>query len=263
MPVIDSNGCAIDAEITGPAERAGADAVEFARHHAAMWDPQMDAFTKKYRVLRYDRRGHGKSGVPKGPYSMEMLGRDAIARAGRARHPEGATGSACRWAAWKACGLAPMPADRFDKIILSNPPRIMPTSHLGRPHRSGRARAARSRRSSGMVVNAWLTKDFRERAPDTTARMKEMMIATPVEGYLGCCEAVRDMDHREIYQRHQGADAGHRRPEDPATTVAAGEFIRRQHSGREARHRRRRAYRQCRSAGRLYQDGARLPRIAI
>ncbi|MET0444652.1 MAG: alpha/beta fold hydrolase, partial [Pseudorhodoplanes sp.] len=79
MPVIHSNGVAIDAEISGP-EGAPvlmlSNSLGTTRH---MWDPQMPAFTANYRVLRYDRRGHGKSGVPKGPYNMEMLGRDAIA----------------------------------------------------------------------------------------------------------------------------------------------------------------------------------------
>ena len=30
------------------------------------------------------------------------------------------------------------------------------------------------------------------------ARMSEMLLSTPIEGFIGCCEAVRDMDHREL-----------------------------------------------------------------
>src|SRR5207302_6802646 len=44
-----------------------------------MWEPQMAALTKQFRVVRYDRRGHGKSGVPAGPYSMERFGHDVLA----------------------------------------------------------------------------------------------------------------------------------------------------------------------------------------
>jgi 3-oxoadipate enol-lactonase len=44
----------------------------------SMWDPQIDAFTKHFRILRYDSRGHGASGVPAGPYSVDRLGRDVI-----------------------------------------------------------------------------------------------------------------------------------------------------------------------------------------
>ncbi|MGH3090054.1 MAG: alpha/beta fold hydrolase, partial [Rubrobacteraceae bacterium] len=43
-----------------------------------MWDEQMDALRERFRLLRYDHRGHGKSPVPSGPYSMEELGRDVF-----------------------------------------------------------------------------------------------------------------------------------------------------------------------------------------
>ena len=44
-----------------------------------MWDPQMAILLTRYRVLRYDSRGHGKSTIAQGPYSIEQLGRDACA----------------------------------------------------------------------------------------------------------------------------------------------------------------------------------------
>src|SRR5260370_37206186 len=47
--------------------------------HLGMWDAQVPAFSDRFRVLRYDRRGHGQSGVPPGPYSIDDFGRDALA----------------------------------------------------------------------------------------------------------------------------------------------------------------------------------------
>ena len=44
-----------------------------------MWDVQIPAFTQHFRVLRFDTRGHGKSLVTEGPYSIEQLGLDVIA----------------------------------------------------------------------------------------------------------------------------------------------------------------------------------------
>ena len=44
----------------------------------AMWDPQLQAFSRQFRVLRYDSRGHGRSDSPAGGYSMDRLGRDAL-----------------------------------------------------------------------------------------------------------------------------------------------------------------------------------------
>jgi len=39
----------------------------------SLWDPQMPALTGRYKVLRYDTRGHGKSEAPPGPYTLEQL----------------------------------------------------------------------------------------------------------------------------------------------------------------------------------------------
>ena len=44
-----------------------------------MWDDQAPALSKQFRLVRYDRRGHGKSGAPKGPYTMDRLGKDVLA----------------------------------------------------------------------------------------------------------------------------------------------------------------------------------------
>ncbi len=54
-----------------------------------MWEPQVGPFTQHFRLVRFDRRGHGKSGLPKGPYSMDLLGRDVLAIMDAARHQEG------------------------------------------------------------------------------------------------------------------------------------------------------------------------------
>src|SRR2546423_14590104 len=44
-----------------------------------MWDDLLPRLIDGFRVLRYDQRGHGRSPVPEGPYSIELLGRDALA----------------------------------------------------------------------------------------------------------------------------------------------------------------------------------------
>jgi len=72
------DGCPIRVEVEG---RDGAPVLMLSNSlgtNMHMWDDQVPEFTKHFRVVRYDRRGHGQSGVPNGPYSMERFGRDAL-----------------------------------------------------------------------------------------------------------------------------------------------------------------------------------------
>ena len=79
MPVIDADGCRIHVEVEGP-ERAPVLMLSNSLGTTLnMWDRQVAAFTQHFRLVRYDRRGHGQSSVPKGPYTMERLGRDVLA----------------------------------------------------------------------------------------------------------------------------------------------------------------------------------------
>ena len=70
MPTITAeDGCPINVEVEGRDGAPGADAVEFARHQPAHVGRPGAEFVKHFRLVRYDRRGHGKSGAPKGPYN--------------------------------------------------------------------------------------------------------------------------------------------------------------------------------------------------
>ena len=194
MPTITANdGCPLHVEIEGREDAPVlmlSNSLGTTRH---MWDPQMAAFTAKYRVLRYDRRGHGKSAVPKGPYSMEMLGRDAVAVL------DGIGIKKANWLGLSMGGMEGMwlganAGDRFDKIILSNTSTHYADKTMWHNRMDAVAKGGSVAAIADMVINAWLTQGFQKSHPDTASRMKEMMIATPVEGYLACCAAIRDAD---------------------------------------------------------------------
>lgn len=226
MPVITSHdGTPIDVEVTGP-ENAPvlmlSSSLGTTKH---MWDPQMSAFAANYRVVRYDRRGHGKSGVPKGPYNMEMLGRDAIAVM------DGLGVKKFNWLGLSMGGMEGMwlganASDRIEKLILSN----TTTYYADKTPWEARIKAVTEgggvKAIADMVINAWLTQNFQNSNPDETARMKEMMIATPTGGYIACCAAVRDMDHREIIKGITVPTLIIAGAKDMATNVEAAEFIR-------------------------------------
>jgi 3-oxoadipate enol-lactonase len=230
MPIIDANGISIDVEVTGPDTAPVlmlSSSLGTTKH---MWDPQMDAFAKDYRVVRYDRRGHGKSALPKGPYNMEMLARDAVAVM------DGLKLDRVNWLGLSMGGMEGMwlgakAGNRIDKLILSNTSAYYADKSVWHTRMENVEKAGSVAAIADMVINAWLTKDFQSAQPDTTARMKEMMIATKAEGYLACCAAVRDMDHRELLKEIKVPTLIIAGAKDPATNVAAAEFIRDQIPG--------------------------------
>src|SRR5262249_51183660 len=119
MPTIQADGCSIHVEVEGP-ERAPvlllSNSLGTDLH---MWDDQVGPFTKHFRLVRLSRRGHGKSGVPEGPYSMERLGKDALAIMDTLGVRK------VNWCGLSMGGMVGMwlganAPERIDKLILSN-----------------------------------------------------------------------------------------------------------------------------------------------
>src|SRR6516164_4738510 len=79
MPIINADGCPIHVEVDGPEHAPVLMLSNSLGTTVHMWDGQVAPFTEHFRLVRYDRRGHGQSGAPKGPYTMERLGRDVVA----------------------------------------------------------------------------------------------------------------------------------------------------------------------------------------
>ena len=52
-----------------------------------------------------------------------------------------------------------------------------------------------------------------------------MFLATNIEGYIGCGEAIRDMDHRPLLPKIKAPTLVIAGRHDPATPLEAGEFI--------------------------------------
>ena len=78
MPFADANGARLNYRFDGP---AGAPTLVFSNSlgtNFSMWDSQIPALAREFRILRYDTRGHGESSVTPGPYSIAQLGRDVL-----------------------------------------------------------------------------------------------------------------------------------------------------------------------------------------
>lgn len=76
--ITTGDGCRIAYQFDGSADKLVLVLSNSIGTDLSMWDPQIEAFTKHFRVLRYDSRGHGASSVPAGPYSLDRLGRDGM-----------------------------------------------------------------------------------------------------------------------------------------------------------------------------------------
>ncbi len=224
MPMIDADGCLLNVSVEG---RDGGPTIMLSNSLGAtmqMWEPQMAALTKLYRVVRYDRRGHGKSGVPAGPYSMERFGKDVLAILDDLNIEK------IHWCGLSMGGmvgqwLGANAPERVEKLILANTSCYYPdpTNWLNRikaVKESGIASIADA------VIAAWLTADFREREPQITQRMKAMLVASPVEGYIACCEALSTLDQRDLLPRITAPTLVIAGRHDMSTPVEASVFIR-------------------------------------
>src|SRR5271163_1231097 len=78
MPSVEISGARLTYRSDGPDNGPVVVLSNSLGTNLSMWDPQVPALAEKFRVLRYDTRGHGQSAVTPGPYTMEGLARDVI-----------------------------------------------------------------------------------------------------------------------------------------------------------------------------------------
>jgi 3-oxoadipate enol-lactonase len=229
MPMIDADGCPINVEVAGNDSAPVLILSNSLGTNLHMWDDQMAEWTKHFRVVRYDRRGHGKSGVPKGPYSMERLGRDVLAIA------DGLKIKKFNWCGLSMGGmvgqwLGANAPDRIEKLILSN-------THYNYPDKgpwNDRIKFVQEKGVDALFepsMDRWFTKGFRERAPQAMAHMKAIFSTNNPVGYIACCEAVRDMDFTASNPSITVPTLVIVGSQDPATPPAAGEAIAKQIKG--------------------------------
>ena len=224
MPTINADGCPIHVEVEGPDNAPVLMLSNSLGTTLAMWEPQVAAFTQHFRLVRFDRRGHGKSGLPPGPYSMERLGRDVLAIL------DGLGLEKVNWCGLSMGGMEGMwlganAPERFERMVLSNTNYYYPDKSFWNDRIAALRAAGAIAPMAERLVSFWLSQEFRDREPATAARLTEMLAATPLEGYIACGQAVRDMDHREILARIKPPTLVIIGLRDQATPPSAGEFI--------------------------------------
>lgn len=160
-----------------------------------MWDAQIEDLSKHFRVLRYDLRGHGASGVPAGAYSFDRLGRDVIElldALGIARaHFLGLSlgGFIGQW-------LGVHAPERIDHLILSNT-----SSYLGPvPQWDERIAAVLQApdmaETAEMFLGNWFPAHMLAANGPVVQTFRAMLLGIDRQGLAGCYAAVRDADFR-------------------------------------------------------------------
>jgi 3-oxoadipate enol-lactonase len=229
MPMIDADGCPINVEVAGRDDAPVLMLSNSLGTNLHMWDDQASEWANHFRLVRYDRRGHGQSGSPPGPYSMERFGRDVLAILDALKIKK------ANWCGLSMGGmvgqwLGANAPERVDKLILSNTNYYYADKTLW----VDRIKFVREKGLAGLVdanMERWFTKEFRERAPQAIARMKAMFLATNAGGYVASCEAIRDMDFRDSNPRIAAPTLVIVGKQDPATPPSAGEAIAQQIKG--------------------------------
>jgi 3-oxoadipate enol-lactonase len=223
MPMIDADGCMLNVSVEG---RDGGPTLMLSNSLGCslqMWEPQMKALGQVFRVIRYDRRGHGKSSAPPGPYSMERFGRDVLAILDDLNIEK------VHWCGLSMGGmvgqwLGANAPERIERLVLTNTCSYFPDKAAW----NDRLKLVREKGVAAFAaanMERWFTKGFRERSPDKVAWMQEMFAATALEGYLACGAAVRDMDHRELLPKIKAPTLVIAGKHDPATPPEANEYI--------------------------------------
>lgn len=157
-----------------------------------MWAPQVPDVTGYFQVLRYDTRGHGASDSPTGEYSIEQLGRDALALV-----------DALKISKFAFCGLSMGGAigqwlvlhapERVTQLILANT-----SPRFGTPeHWNSRIQTVRQGGMAAileMALKRFFSPEFLARSEPEVSSIRSVLLGTNSQGYTGCCAALRDFD---------------------------------------------------------------------
>lgn len=224
MPLIKANDIDLFYDLTGPED---APVVVFSNSLGTtleMWDEQVRALGGRYRCLRYDTRGHGRSQVLDAPTTIDDLADDLAALL------DALSISRARMV---GLSLGGMTAQAF---ALRHPGRavclvLMATSaHMPTPEaweeRAAAARGAGMTALVDAVMARWFTPAFAARAPEKVAAVRERFLSIDPRGYAVCCRVIRDMDLRAVIGAIAVPTLIVAGADDPATPLAMAEQIR-------------------------------------
>ncbi len=230
---ITANGLNINYTFDGPDNAPVVTMSNSLASNLSMWDPQIPALASRYRVLRYDTRGHGQTDAPPGPYSLEELTEDVRALL------QALGISQTHFIGLSMGGMiGQMLALKYPHMLRSlvlcdTMSRVPPDA---KPMWDERIHTAETRGMEPHVettVGRWFTAPFRQQRPDVIDKVRTMIRATPPRGYAGCCHAIAGLNLTDRLQEITLPTLIIVGEEDPGTPVAASQVIHERIKGSE------------------------------
>ena len=195
--------------------------------HQALFDPQAAVLGRRFRLLRFEFRGHGPAGAqspaPPGPYTIAELGADVLDLLNR-YDLERVAYCGVSLGGMVGMWLAAHAPERITRLGLCCTAAYMPPASMW----EDRAATARSRGLAplaGPVVGRWFTPGFVQRDPEAVAAVTAMFNGTDPEGYAGCAEAIAAMDQRQAITTITAPTLVIAGAEDPSTPPWQGALL--------------------------------------
>lgn len=193
---VDIDGCRIHYRLEGAADAPVVMLCHGLLGTLDMWMPQVASLAARYRVLRFDNRGHGASSVTPPPYTVAQLAADAVGVLdvlGIERvHFVG-----CSLGGMIGQAMGAHRSARLRSLVLVGSRSVMPPPAMW----DERIRLARAEGTAPLVptmLERWFTPAFRNAHPEAVQPIVDGIRATHVDGFVGACMAIREMDHRAI-----------------------------------------------------------------
>jgi 3-oxoadipate enol-lactonase len=225
MMQIKVNGIQMNYELSG---KKGAPVVILSHSLSSsllMWNPQMDALSPYFQVLRYDTRGHGKSDAPSGAYTLGLLEEDVIQlldvldmdRVHFVGLSMGGMIGQC---------LALNHPHRLKSLVLCDTTAVFPAEtqsiwdeRIDKAHKKG---------MEGLLdetIERWFTPAFLRQGFPMVKLIRKQFLATPVAGYIGCAEAIRRLSYLDRLPEIKMPTLIMVGEDDPGTPVSASEAM--------------------------------------
>lgn len=195
--IVETQGIRVNYEFMGKSSRPVAVLSHSLGTSMQMWNSQIEVLTSKYQVLRYDTRGHGGTDAPAEAYSLAQLGSDVIGLLDALDIDE------VHFVGLSMGGmigqfLALNHANRLRSLVLCDTTALIPPeAQLVWQERIDTARAKGLQALVDSTLERWFTPSCLQKNPPEVQRIRKLYLATPLAGYIGCSEAIRELNYLE------------------------------------------------------------------